>query len=569
MRIGDLLLNSGFVSEEQLNHALAQQKSQKKTPIGQLLKLLNFLKEDELELVLQAQRKILFSSMSGKLAVEALRYARANKTTFVDATAKVLASIESSNAASQGPVEIDASPPSSSLKISGSIKTPGLTNPSGPRFAVDPKELIQKGDNFAAQKDWDQAAASLEQARTIYERSDCYDDEDVIPVYCRLAAFYTKLGRKTQAKDCITRVTDLVHKGIKISPGSISLLGAVSSVCSKQGMLAEAHRLYKFVMPLWLRLLPFEVNQFNVCLRDALVCASTIDSPSKQNIRVGELLTGAGMITETQFQDALQKSKRIRQPLGSILSQSGLISTKDLRNAMKVQLLYRSGALPAGYASMILKAASYATPNANEFFNNLTSALESSVKDAASLSEMIGKMDRLLSLEESEGMNDPQIAIIAADLGDICMKRREETEAEALYRRAHAIFVKAGDKYSLQLADVCKKIGRLLIQQKKYPEAEMLLLQAMEIKNRILGDKDTQVAEILTDVGYLYFCQANYFPAIGFLRSSWMIQADDTSVENKRFVLELLIKCFEQSGQDAESDIYKEQLKSIRAKDHG
>lgn len=577
MRIGDLLLNSGFVSEEQLNAALAQQKSAKKTPIGQLLKLLNVLKDDELELVLQAQRKILFASMSGQLAVEALKYARLNKTSFADAVTRVLATVNTT-----APVEsFDATPPQATQSqstpaptampasaVSSAMKTSGISNPAGPRFAVDPKELIQKSDNLAAQKNWEQAAACLEQARTIYERSDCFEDEDVIPVYCRLAAFYMKIERKSTALESINRASELINnKGIKVSPGSISLLGAAANLCSRQGMIAEAHKLYKYVMPAWLQLLPFELNQFNLCLRDAIVCASSIDPPKKQNLRIGELLTGAGMINEDQFQEAFQKSKRTRQPLGSILAQSQKITTKDLRNAMKVQLMYRAGALPSGYAPMILKAASYATPNANEFFDKLSAALESSVPDSAALTELISKMDRLLSLEETAGLQDPQVAILAADLGDVCLKRQEPTEAEAMYRRAHAVFATAGDKYQLQLAEVCKKIARLLISQKKYPESEILLLQSMEIKNRMLGDKHPEVAEVLADVGFLYFCQANYSPAIGFLRSSWMIQGDDTSLDKKRIVLELLIKCFEQSGQDAESEIYREQLKAIRARD--
>jgi hypothetical protein len=44
-----------------------------------------------------------------------------------------------------------------------------------------------------------------------------------------------------------------------------------------------------------------------------------------------------------------------------------------------------------------------------------------------------------------------------------------------------------------------------------------------------------------------------------------MIQQEDASREQKRYLLELLIKCFEQSGQDAEGDIYREQLKELRA----
>lgn len=572
MRIGDLLLSSEFITEEELNAALKHQKATKKTPIGQLLKLLNYLKEDELELVLQAQRKILFASMSDRLAIAGLKYAKENRVSFSDAAEKVLATEKDAEGQPFAEEELGRKEfsfaPASSGKISPSLARPsGIANPSGPRFAVDPLELIQKADNAAAEKDWEYATALMEQARSVYEKNNGFEEEAIIPVYCRLAAFYSKIGRTANAQENINKATDLINKGIPLSPGSTSLLAAAAHLCSRHGMIAEANRLYRIVMPKWAQLLPFELTQFNLCLRDAIACSSAISPPGRHNIRIGELLTNAGLIDKEQFLDSLQTAKSQRQPLGRILSEQKFLNVQDLRNAMKVQLICRAAALPVDYAAITVKAASYAGELTGDFFGKLNIPLETTNSDPKTLATLISKMDELLLLEEKRGIQDPKVARLAAEVGVICLQRGENEEAEAMFRRAHAVFAISGDEFQAELAVVCQSIGRLIIKQKKYPEAELLFLQAMEIKNRIHGEKHAEVGEALTDVGYLYFCQANYTPAIGFLRSAWLILSEDGSAEKKRFVLELLIKCFEQSGQEAESEVYKEQLRAIRFKD--
>ena len=565
VRIGDLLVRSGLVSEDALATALSKQQLDKKTPLGQILKLLNYLNEDELDLVLQAQRKILFASMSGELAVAAIKYAKQNKLSFGLATEKVLVTLrgQQSGLAESASTGTKSMPPPPS-KGETTDTAPPVVKMSAARFEGDPLDLMQQSDKAAAQQQWEIAIELLERARTMFERSDAYADDASIPVYCRLAAIYSKTNRLPQAKESIERVTRMLKSGTKMNPGSVTLLAAAANLSSRQGLSSVADQVYKIVLPRWTDLLPFEAAQFNLCLRDAINCSRLAELPTRKNIRIGELLIDCKLLNAEQFQDALTKTKRLRKPLGRVLTESGLLSMQDLRNVVRVQLLCRAAVLPSEYATATLRAASLAGTKSQEFFDKLNVPLETVSAPPGSLAELVAKMDRLLLMEEMHGVQHPEVAVLADELGDICLKREEEADAEALFRRAHAVFAVAGERYQLNLGGVCLKIGRLLVKQKKYPEAELLLLQVMEIKDRLLGDRHPEVAEVLIDVGYLYFCQANYSPAIGFLRSSWMIQQEDASREQKRYLLELLIKCFEQSGQDAESDIYREQLREIR-----
>lgn len=542
MRIGDLLLSSGFVSEQDLKAALIEQ-SDNKAPIGQVLKVLNRLSDSDLELVLQAQRKILFAQMPSELAVSGLRYAREKELSFMQAIREL-----SNN-----------SPITEKTAASGH----GLKQEGG-KFANSLQNLIDQSDQAAAKQDWERSVALLEQARELCNQIQAKSPEQTIPVLCRLAAVYSKTKRNQEAKNTINNVLDKVRGGTKLAPGLLTLLAAAANLCSRNGMTLEADRLYKLVLPKWSNFLPFEISHFSFCLRDAIATSRLLNTPKRHNFKIGELLCASGLISQEQFDQALSHSKDIRKPLGRALSESGLVANKDLRNAMRVQLLCRSAIVPNEYAAFTLKAASFARPDANEFFQKLNLAPESIVSSPAHLVELVSKMDKLLLLEESLGIEDPEVAILADELADISLKRNEEGEAETLFRRAHSVLAKSGAKYEHKLANTCQKLARLLVNQKKYPEAELLFLQSMEIKSRILGEQTQEYAEILYDVGYLYFCQASYEPAIGYLRSAWMIQCQDASLDDKRNLLELLIKCFEQSDQDSEAEIYRQQLRSLR-----
>lgn len=554
MRIGDILVGAGLVSKEELAAALQAQMADRKTPLGQLLKLLHHLKEDELDLVLQAQRRILHASMPGDLAIAAIKYARQNSLNFAMATEKVLVMTRAAQSMQAAAARAEAI-------VNGSDSKPS----AGVQVFCEPSDLLQQSDEAAARQQWNESIELLEQACTIYERGEAYSAESSIPIYCRLASIYLRTSDTERAHQCIAKVTRLLKRGERVAPGSLTLLAAAARSASREGMIADADQLYKLVMPKWTELLPFEFTQFNVCLRDAIACSGKIKAPVRRNIRIGELLTESKLVAPRHFQEALSTAKEKHRPLGRVVFETGLLSAQDLRNAVRVQLMCRAAVLPAEYAAPVIKAASLTCLSPSEFFDKLNLPLENETAPPGSLAELVTKMDRLLLMEEFQGVHHPEVAIAADEVGDICLRRGETEDAEALFRRAHAVFVMAGERYQLNLAGVCLKMGRLLINQKKYPETELLLLQSLEIRNRLLGDRHADVAEVLVDLGYLYFCQANYDPAIGFLRRSWEILRDKASREQKRFLLELLIKCFEQSGQDSDGDIYREQLRLIRA----
>lgn len=556
MRIGDLLIQAGFVTQQQVDAALKQQSSARKTPLGKHLLLLDYLTDAELELVLQAQRKIAFTTMTDQLAIASLKYAKLHRVDFETASRIVLSSFaqDSSKKITQ-PLPKPEQP--QTPKADSSIGTTKITG-STARFSSNPDQLLKLSETAYAEKRFEESAKALEEVRTIYERSDGFSTDLLIPVYSRLAEIYSSLGKNSLAEDRVLKLIQVLKQETKLLPGSITAIAQVAHNCSRQGLNEQADKVYKVILPLWAKLLPFEQSQFPFYLRDAISSSRTCQKATNKNIRIGELLVESKILEADQFQDALQKSKRLRQPLGKVLSESGLVRVQDLRNAMRVQLMCRAAVIPVEYAAFTVIAASCAKESVDIFFKSFYTSFENPA--ALLLPELIEKMDKLLVLEEKLGIKNPEVASLAVEVADICLRRNETEEAELMLRRAHAVFAVESETYRLDLANTCYKIARLLQAKNKYEEAELLLMQSMEIRNRLLGDKDPELAEVLIELGSLYIGQGNYLPAAGFLKSAWAIIAGKCEAEKSQFVLKLLIKCYEQMGIESECNIYRQQL---------
>lgn len=568
MRIGDLLLQSGFLTEEELTAALSQQRLAKNVPIGQLLKVLNYLSDEDLELVLQAQRQILFASLNGDMAVESLRYARQQKVSLQIALERVQDKVISElkdETFDASPVGHSLNPGAEGVEPGSSFSNSQIVEAKIARTSMRADELLRSSEEAAAKNDWSKSIELLEKAKKIFEQAAAHSPEAALPVLCKLALAYAKANDRGQLKEQLTKILEqLEGKNKSFSADTVLTLSAVAALSSKYQMHSYADRLYRRALPLWHKLLPLHAPQFILCLRDAITCSRVVVPPARTNVRIGELLISSGLIDADQFAEALQAAKRDRLPLGRVVSEQGCITQHDLRNAVRVQLLCRSAILPSYYAGMVLRAASLSKLIPDEFFAKMNLDKDA-VSKGNELHDLVAKMDNLLLLEETLGLNHPEVASLAAELADICLRRGEPDEAEVLLRRAHAVMAVAGEAYELQLADICAKIARLMIVKKKYPESELLLLQSMEIKNRLLGESHNDVAEVLVDLGYLHYCQTNYAPAIGFLRSAWLLNQEQTVTNQQelRYLLELLIKCFDESGQPLESEHYRQCLRSL------
>lgn len=80
------------------------------------------------------------------------------------------------------------------------------------------------------------------------------------------------------------------------------------------------------------------------------------EQPNTNNdIKIGELLTGVGVVTSGDLQEAIQIAKRMNLPIGRVIVMSGVISEQNLQYALEAQSLIRDGMLDRDTAVTALK----------------------------------------------------------------------------------------------------------------------------------------------------------------------------------------------------------------------
>lgn len=113
-------------------------------------------------------------------------------------------------------------------------------------------------------------------------------------------------------------------------------------------------------------------------------------------------------------------------------------------------------------------------------------------------------------IEELNGTEDPEIAIILNELAHLYNKQGRYKEAEPLFKRALEIMEEKLEMKHPYRVNLLSNIGRFYNDQGRYEEAEPLFKRALEIEDKIKGDvkwgKYERMAVTFNDYGLL--CQA-------------------------------------------------------------
>jgi len=92
----------------------------------------------------------------------------------------------------------------------------------------------------------------------------------------------------------------------------------------------------------------------NITVAKAVAELGLLRTPAQERIRLGELLKLAGMVTETEIQEALKLSTLNNALMGKILLISGFIDELTLQAGLRCQFLMREGIIREDQAIMAL-----------------------------------------------------------------------------------------------------------------------------------------------------------------------------------------------------------------------
>lgn len=130
----------------------------------------------------------------------------------------------------------------------------------------------------------------------------------------------------------------------------------------------------------------------------------------QERIRVGELLSQAGLVTESDKVSAIERGLVENQPVGQVLVQQGMISPTALDESLKLQNLVNEGKINTLQAAEILRQA-----------NNRGVPVEVVMNEKSARQEEVGSINRIMWLiRQAEILNNEEVAraeSLASQLG--------------------------------------------------------------------------------------------------------------------------------------------------------
>ena len=129
--------------------------------------------------------------------------------------------------------------------------------------------------------------------------------------------------------------------------------------------------------------------------------------------------------------------------------------------------------------------------------------------EAGKYDEALPLAKRALKLRENAlGTDDKLVAAAEMNLAGVYLGKKNTDEAEALYRKALAIFEKgANDPHVGQLLDV---LGRLRVLKQDFAKAEDLYVRAVAAKEKAFGPEHSETIESLNNLADFYNARHEY-----------------------------------------------------------
>jgi CHAT domain-containing protein/Tfp pilus assembly protein PilF len=176
--------------------------------------------------------------------------------------------------------------------------------------------------------------------------------------------------------------------------------------------------------------------------------------------------------------------------------------------------------------------------------------------------------------EEKLGPGDGQVAIVLANLGDVCMDTGRYTEAELLYNKALKIKGERFGRDHTSFGISLNQLGLFYSTTGRYAEAESFYKKALEVFERRLEKDHPLIAMGLSNLALLYDTSGRYAEAELMFKRATGIKEKRFGREHRSVAVSLsnLAGLYEKTDRNTEAELlYKRALeiqKKKLAKDH-
>ncbi len=511
MRLGEILLNANLIDQKQLSDGLAYAKS-KAIPIGRVLKLLRFIEEEDLKAALRVQ-ELIRQGLRGELAIPLLTRVGKEKVSVDRALIDLINGLHSKT---NGKSTTEATEPPPAAAPQPVV----AANPAAPKANLSPAELLKEGDMRLAEDRCSDAEKLYLQAKDHTEGLFGSGNLETTGPLLKLAHLYLVTDRFSEAESLYMQILQVKQQSFgEQHPAVAQALEDIADLYIAREEFDRARQFLQISIMIREPSLPKDIDAFLITLKRLTVAIQKRGEEAEGNrrIRLGELLTEAGLVGTAQLQQALQQSRAYGIPLGSVLQENGIVSARDLRSVLNAQFAIREGQLPETIAIKALKAAYMKGVGFKELII-ASGLIPPEAQDEASL-RLILEQERLLSLELDHGAEAPIVADAALELADQYARRGNLPEAEGLYRRAMAILRRVPERAS-DADNAAHRLAQLYMSHERYSQAEPLLLETLQSRTASGETESIDAFVCLKDLARLSHLQDNGAIASNFLRSA-------------------------------------------------
>lgn len=503
-RIGDLLVEAGYVSPPDLERALEMGKKNFQA-LGRVLVTLKLATDQDINDALAVQKCCKHEGLPGHLAVKALILKKSDNLSVPEA-------LQHLGWTADGYKSYDE--PASIVNAKAELQTAA----SGGKETRDYAEaLIKVADAYLANKLPGRAEVFLNEAGTIGDLTG----DTLKPVLLRkLSRVATAQKRFNESRQYLEKAHEhLVKSGNTNTEEFATFLLEFADFNESRRKLQDAERFFIEAASIFARL-GFDDERILQAIKRASAAGQQLTRVPDQ-IKVGELLTGSGVATDVQIDFALSYATEQGVPLGRALVTLKILQENHLYLVMQVQLLIRNGELSPALGKLIVQ---YGV-RFNADLDKVLKLFDYRPKSQDQLADELKKAsEKMVSLERSLPADHADIAAAYGTVAYLYFQRQQWAEAEQLFKRGMLILERAQSGSAGQAADFLDLFAELRTAQLDFDDAVRLQKLSTQLRAKQDGQISNSVARSMERLATSFCGKGDHASSVNCLDKALLIR---------------------------------------------
>jgi tetratricopeptide (TPR) repeat protein len=527
-RLGDLLLESGIISEPDLLRAVEISKKNFQS-LGKVLVSSKICKEQDINNALEVQKLCKLEHMTGSIAVRVLIFMKKDYLSSTEALHRV-GWTHPTYKSFQEPQDVAAA--KAVLK--------GMDVNS----IAYAKALEKVGDSYDNNKLPARAEVQFEKAVDVYEKCLPESALDMSHLLSKLGRLAVHQKRHNEAKEFLEKAQKCLEgAGHKQSKEYVKVLhvSAEYNVARRKFSEAEQHYIESFNL-----LEPQYGLEDEHVLETLRAYVETMQKSSRdpEQCTLGDLLKGAKLLTEAQLEAGAQESRNTKLALGRALVVNGSISEKVLQSALQAQLLVRNGEITTQLGVWIVLYVA----KLDKAFDDVLELFNCQTRSRSHLAgELRSASNEMQNMESRLPANHPDLAFAHAKVAHIYYQRQQWVESDHHYKRALTIFSASPNAYTERALDVIDQYGDLKSTLDDLEEAVRIAKIATQMRGKHFGHISIPFAKGLEKLAAVYCSKGDHRAAVGCLSQALEVREKLYGPDDKQ-----LLGCLEAKGDAQE-----------------